>query len=296
MAAPTESLPPAPIFVAPTPITNPKSKIQMMMEAMANMSKEFKNAITDLNVKVSNIQQGIIPSSQPHADYGDFTIDENSNWVGADDPLLDQVNPDSRMTDLELQEDAEDHFAIKLYQCLVETEVITPGTFHPSSYSAPHDKFSTFFRRLCKTHSWLLTEFPSSEQLPIVAHTWSAHILECDNKETLWAARNLFGQLSHPIKHYADHPTEFQTHFHKYIEFCKWVEHTPSQELPEALYPSFRKFKPPPPTKPKQVRFTSQPPITTLPRFDRIDRPGSRCLSPPWQNDSGLVRQESARQ
>jgi hypothetical protein len=206
-AAPTESLPPAPIFVAPTLITNPKSEIQMMMEAMANMSKEFKNAITDLNVKVSNIQQGIIPSSQPHADYGDFTIDENSNWVGADDPLLDQVNPDSRMTDLELQEDAEDHFAIKLYQCLVETEVITPGTFHPSSYSAPHDKFSTFFRRLCKTHSWLLTEFPSSEQLPIVAHTWSAHILERDNKETLWAARNLFGQLSHPIKHYADHPT-----------------------------------------------------------------------------------------
>jgi hypothetical protein len=254
-----------PTFVEPTPITNPKSELQMMMEALANMNNKFKMAITDLNTKVSNLQQGIVPSSQPFEDYGDFTPNEDSNWTGMDDaPLPDNTLNDAHMTEAEQREDNEDHFAIKLYNRLVNTNTIAPGSYHLGH--TPSDDFSTVFRKLCKSHSWLPTEYPSPDRLPTVIQVWAAHLLEVQTDETLWAAHNLFGQLSHPLKHYADHPAEFETHFHKYLTFCKHAEHTPADKLPENLYPSFQKFKlTSPTTEPKQVRFTSQPPIDTLP-------------------------------
>jgi hypothetical protein len=250
------------------PAAAPISEMTLLLQAFTGFKAEVTSAISDLNSKVVQLQSGNVPSSQPEelANYYDDSYNETSNWHGAKDSTPAHEADDTHMTDLERQQDEEDDFANKLYRRrLVDTDVIVPGTYHPATHSAPHDEFSLLFRKLCKTLSWSPTTYPSATQLPTLAQTWSARVLEINNEEILWAARNLFGQLSHPIKHYAEHPREFQTHFHKYQEFCAWAEHDPAHDLPESLIPSFRKFKPSSPSDPKQVRFTSQPPISTLP-------------------------------
>jgi hypothetical protein len=253
--------------------------MSLLLQAFTGFKAEVTSAISDLNSKVSQLQSGVVPSSQPEelsTSYYDDTYDENSNWRGKTD--LDPAHDinDSHMSDLERIQDTEDEFANKLYRRLIDTDIILPGAYHPESSSAPHDEFSLVFRNLCKSLSWSPTTYPTATQLPILAQTWSARIREIDEQETLWAARHLFGELTK--HHYADNDAEFQLFFPKYLHFCKWAEHTPSRNLPESLWPSFKKYKAPPSQPPKQVRFTSQPPVTTLPlppSQDSISSPDS---------------------
>jgi hypothetical protein len=255
--------PPAPVSAPFT--AAPTSEMSLLLQAFTGFKAEVTSAISDLNSKVSQLQSGVVPSSQPDelTSYFDDTYDENSNWRGADEPEPAHDVRDSFMTDLERAQDTEDEFANKLYRRLIDTDIIIPGTYHPNSSSAPHDEFSLVFRNLCKSLSWPPTSYPTATQLPILAQTWSARVREIDEQETLWAARHLFGELTK--RHYADNDAEFQLFFPKYLHFCKWAEHTPSQNLPESLWPSFKKYKSPPSPPSKQVRFTSQPPVTTLP-------------------------------
>jgi hypothetical protein len=252
-------------IITPPPPAAPISEMTLLLQAFTGFKAEVTSAISDLNSKVTKLQSGVVPSSQPEeaSGYYDDSYDENSNWRGADDPDVPHDNPDSHMTDLECIQDAEDAFANKLYRRLIDTDTIIPGTYHANSSTAPHDEFSLVFRDLCKSLSWSPTSYPTATQLPILAQTWSAHVREIDEQETLWAGRNLFGHLSN--KHYTEHDAEFQRFFPKYLHFCKWAEHTPSRDLPESLWPSFKKYKAPPTPPTKQVRFTSQPPIDTLP-------------------------------
>jgi hypothetical protein len=261
--------PPAPVSAPPA--AAPISEMALLLQAFTGFKAEVTSAISDLNSKVIQLQSGNVPSSQPEelASYYDDTYDESSNWRGAeDDPQPHHDIPDSHMTDAEKKDDLDDEAANKLYRRLIDTDVIRPGSFFPTTGSAPHDEFSLLFQKLCKSLSWSPRAYPNPTQLSHLVQCWSARLLELENEETLWAARNLFGQLSHPTRHYAKHDTEFQQHFRKYIAFCKWAEIPSHHDLPDTLYPAFRKFRPSPDLvepEPKRVQFTSQPPISTLP-------------------------------
>jgi hypothetical protein len=199
----------APLAAAPNP-PSPPSEMALLLQAFTGFKAEVTSAISDLNSKVVRLQSGVIPSSQleESSNYFDDTYDENSNWRGMDELEPTHDVPDTHMTDLERADDANDEFANKLYRRLIDTDIIIPGTYHVNSSSAPNDEFSLVFRNLCKSLSWSPTSYPTATQLPILAQTWAARTREIDEQETLWAARNLFGQLSH--KHYAEHDAEFQ--------------------------------------------------------------------------------------
>jgi hypothetical protein len=277
-AAPPTPANPIPTVVLPTPTTNISSEMTMLLQAFSGFKTEVTSAISDLNSKVLQLQSGVVPSSQPFEDYGDFDLQERSDWSGMAGPVphADDADYMPVITEADrLAEDAE-HTFISLFDKLVEQKILTTTSPDDHELFADHMRLHTF-----KIRSWSPTTDPTPDQLTAIVQEWLARRDQVSGHAELQSIVWTFNKLTDRSYHAASNSEQdrFTT---KYRAFCAEMGYDPAEGMPSANYNAFHRWsmpattvqipetKPAPPP-PKTVRFASAPPIETLPTVSSQD-------------------------
>jgi hypothetical protein len=266
------SAPPAaaPIVVPPTPTTNVSLEMTMLLQAFTGFKTEITTAISDLNTKVLQLQTGTVPSSQPFADYGDFDLQERSDWTGMAGPVPHADDADFMPVITEADRKAEDdhHTFIRLFDNLVKQKILVSSGPDDHELFADHMRLSTFVSR-----SWPATADPTPEQLEAITLEWREQQARLSGSNELNCIIWTYNALTQKSYHAAS-PDEQDRFAHKFRSFCADMGYDPAEGMPSANHAAFRRWKAPPYTPvqpatssnsaPKIVRFSSAPPIDTL--------------------------------
>jgi hypothetical protein len=258
---PTSTTPTGP--PALTPPTEPASELTMVLAALNNMKTALSDEIHKVNARVDQLilnPPGIVPSSQPFDDFGDFSLPTADERMEAED--------------LTKYTSAEEEIRIEnLYFDLVKI-LESSGRCPPIQ---DHDLFADFLSRFLRELHWPLTPATfSADQLDHCAKLWNARCTEEASLMKSAQDRDLFDDL---FGGNAPRSAEVLLKFSTDIDrFCK--KYQKSRPLSDSDYVFVKEFltlpppadlkptpadssKPPPAPPAPRVRF-SEPPIATL--------------------------------
>jgi hypothetical protein len=254
----------------PTPPTEPASELTMVLAALNGMQASLSAEILKVNNRVDQLilnPPGVVPSSQPHEDYGDFALPTTSqtrefgDWTQApddpSDPLFDQTMADEHV--------AQEALLFDLTKILQSTARVPP------LLGDDDDKFATFLFQTVTDLGWGLTPATfSTEQLDHLGQLWTKWTNADAEAEKPFHDGALFDDL---FGSQAPRTKEELTTFTASIDrFCN--HYKKQRPLPDSDYVFIKEFltRPHPsgagPTSPPlqqrpRVRF-SKPPIATI--------------------------------
>jgi hypothetical protein len=247
---PTSTTPTGP--PALTPPCEPASELTMVLAALSNMKTSLSEEINKVNARVDQLilnPPGVVPSSQPFDDFGDFSLPTAEDHMDAEDfARYSTAEEESRLE--------------SLYFDLARI-------LHSSGRCPPiqdHDIFADFLSRFLRELHWPLTPATfTAEQLDHCAKLWN---VRCNEETAIVKAaqdRDLFDDL---FGGNAPRSTDDLQKFSGDIDrFCS--KYKMSRPIPDSTFVFLKEFltvPPPPAPKPKaaaRVRF-SEPPIATL--------------------------------
>jgi hypothetical protein len=233
----------------------------MVLAALDGMKSALSAEINKVNACVDQLilnPSGIVPSSQPHQDYGNFSLpttadhQEFGDWTQApddpSDPLFDQMMADD--------ECAQEALFFDLAKILY-----TLGRCRPFSEDN-HLLFVEFLHRLLKELGWALTPTTfSPEQLNHIGTHWNAHLTEEVETAKHFQDIDLFDDL---FSHNAPWSTEDLARFSANIDrFC--AHYKKRRPLPESDFIFIKEFLTCPvdltrPADPQTSKPTTRPP------------------------------------
>jgi hypothetical protein len=247
---PTSTTPTGP--PALTPPCKPASELTMVLAALTNMQTSLSDEISKVNARVDQLilnPPGVVPSSQPFDDFGDFSLPTAQDHMDAEEfARYSTVEEETRLENL--------YFDLA-------------RILHSSGRCPPiqdHDIFADFLSRFLRELHWPLTPATfSPDQLDHCAKLWNARC----NEETLIVKaaqdRDLFDDLfGGNARRSADDLQKFSGDVDR---FCSKYKMT--RPIPDSAFVFLKEFltaTPPPVPQPKpaaKVRF-SEPPIATL--------------------------------
>jgi hypothetical protein len=254
----------------PTPPTEPASELTMVLAALHGMQASLSAEILKVNSRVDQLilnPPGLVPSSQPHEDYGDFALPtttetrEFGDWTQApddpSDPLFDQTMADDHVAQEALLFDL-----AKMLQSSGRT---------PPLKGDEDDKFATFLFQSVNDLGWGLTPATfSAEQLDHLGRLWTKWITNEDEADKPFHDAALFDDLfgsqaprskTDPAK-FTDSIDRFCTHYKKkrplaesdYVFVKEFLTRPQASEGRPATAPNPGKSR---------IRF-SEPPIATI--------------------------------
>jgi hypothetical protein len=220
----------------------------MLLQAFTGFKTEITTAISDLNTKVLQLQTGTVPSSQPFEDYGDFDLQERSDWTGMAGPVPHADDADFMpvITDADRRAEDDHHTFITLFDKLVSQKVLTSTGPDDHELFADHMRLHTFVSR-----SWPATSDPSPDQLEAITLEWREQRARLSGSNELNTIIWTFHALTQKSYHAAS-SDEQERFAHKYRCFCSEMGYDPGEGMPSANFAAFRRWNAPPitPTQP----------------------------------------------
>jgi hypothetical protein len=251
-----------------TPPTEPASELTMVLTALNGMKASLSDEISKVNARVDQLilhPPGIVPSSQPYADFGDYALPttgehtEFGNWSQApndpSDPLFDQTMAD--------EHSAQEALVFDLAKALESS-----GRCSPLS-TDDHEEFATFIHHTLPKLGWTLSSTYSDEQLNRLGQLWVAWVSKAADAEKPFLDAALFDDL---FGGQAPRTPDDMSKFTASIDrFCS--HYKKRRPFPESDFVHIKEFLTRPttlgvphvPAAPGQsrVRF-SEPPIATI--------------------------------
>jgi hypothetical protein len=238
--------------LALTPPREPASELTMVLAALSNMKTSLSEEINKVNARVDQLilnPPGIIPSSQPFEDFGDFSLPTAEECMEAEDT--------SRYTTIQ-----EDITMENLYFDLAQ--ILVSSGRCPAIHD--HDLFADFLSRFLRELNWpLAPDSFTADQLDHCARLWNAR---CSEEALILKEaqdRDLFDDLfGGQAPRSADDMRKFSAHID---QFCS--KYRKSRPLLESDFVFIKEFltnptpADPTPKPVAKVRF-SEPPIATL--------------------------------
>jgi hypothetical protein len=236
---------------APTPPCEPASELTMVLAALTNMKSSLSEEISKVNARVDQLilnPPGVVPSSQPFDDFGDFSLPTAADHMEAEEfARYSTVDDKARL----------ENSYFDLARIL-----------HSSGRCPPiqdHDIFADFLSRFLRELQWPLTpDTFSAEQLDHCARLWNARCSEETQIVKAAQDRDLFDDLfGGNAPRSADDLQKFSDDIDR---FCSKYKMT--RPIPDTAFVFLKEFLivTPPAPQPKpaaKVRF-SEPPIATL--------------------------------
>jgi hypothetical protein len=254
----TPSPPSRPISTTPTgpptftlPI-EPASELTMVLAALNNMKTTLSDEIHKVNARVDQLilnPTGIVPSSQPFGDYGDFSLPTAAECMEAED----YVNVPSAEEEIRTE---------SLYFDLAKI-LESSGRCPPIQ---DHDLFADFLSRFLRELHWPLTPKTfSADQLDHCAKLWSARCTEEVSLMKSAQDRDLFNDL---FGGNAPRSEAVLLKFSTDIDrFCKkYRKSRPLSDSDFVFVKEFLTLTPPADPKPAQSDNSKIPPAPAAPR------------------------------
>jgi hypothetical protein len=249
-SCPTSTTPTGPPVL--TPQCEPASELTMVLGALNNMKSSLSDKINKVNARVDQLilnPPGIVPSSQPFDDFGDFSLPTPEDRMAADDLAW---------------------FTMAEEEAWVEDLYFNLARLLMSSGRCPpiqdHDVFADFLSRFLRELNWPLAPSSySASQLDHCAKLWNARCTEEAAILRDAQDRDLFDDLFGGNSHRS---TDDLKNFSLNIDnFCaKYCKTRPLAESDFVFIKEFLTNASPTDLNPKpkaKVRF-SEPPIATL--------------------------------
>jgi hypothetical protein len=235
-----------------TPPCEPASELTMVLAALNNMKSSLSDEISKVNAQVDQLilnPLGVVPSSQPFDDFGDFSLPTTEERMEADD-LARFVT-------------AEDETQVENLYFDLAHRLMTSGRCPPIQ---DHDIFADFLSRFLRELNWPLTPASySASQLDHCAKLWNARCTEEAAIMREAQDRDLFDDL------FGGNSRRSAEDLHKFSSdidrFCaKYRKSRPLSESDFVFIKEFLTHPPPsdPTPKPKTKVWFSEPPIATL--------------------------------
>jgi hypothetical protein len=247
---PTSTTPTGRLVPTTTPPLKPASELTMVLAALNNMQSSLSEEISKVNARVDQLilnPPGVVPSSQPFDDFGDFSLPTTEDHMAADDL--------ARYTTAE-EESRVENLYFDLAQILRSSGRCPP--------IQDHDLFADFLSRFLRELNWPLTPANfSASQLDHCAKLWNARCAEEAAVMRDAQDGDLFDDLFGGIARRT--PEDLRNFSSDIDRFC--LKYKKSRPLPESDYVFIKEFLSLPAARPAKpaakVRF-SEPPIATL--------------------------------